>query len=190
VCLLVRDAVTSGAHPAPALPEGIDPAAPYLLATLHRAENTDDPTRLAGVLDALARLPMPVALLAHPRLVARADAAGLKLTRGAVRAGRPLPYAAMVAGVLGSAGVVTDSGGLQKEAFLLGRPCTTVRPETEWTETLAGGWNALVPDPGALGVDEWARVATRPAPEATRGTPYGDGLAAARVVAELERRAR
>ncbi|GAA3336038.1 UDP-N-acetylglucosamine 2-epimerase (non-hydrolyzing) [Amorphoplanes nipponensis] len=187
VCLRVRDDVLAGRHPAPALPDGIDPEQPYLLATLHRAENTDDPKRLAQLLGALAELPVPVALLAHPRLVARAEAQGLKLQQGAVHVGTPLPYASMVAGVLGSAGVVTDSGGLQKEAYLLGRPCTTLRTETEWVETLEDGWNHLVTDPAELG-DGWTALATRPAPQAERGTPYGDGAAAKRVVEVLAER--
>jgi UDP-N-acetylglucosamine 2-epimerase (non-hydrolysing) len=187
VCLRVRDDVLAGRHAAPALPEGIDAAQPYLVATLHRAENTDDPDRLAGLVGALAQLPVPVALLAHPRLVARAEAQGLKLGQGAVHVGQPLPYAAMVAAVLGSAGVVTDSGGLQKEAYLLGRPCTTLRGETEWVETLTGGWNHLVPDPAALGWS-WADVATRSAASGDRGMPYGDGNAAVRVVEVLFRR--
>src|SRR5262245_7306474 len=102
VCLRVRDAVLAGEVAPPPLPEGIDPAAPYVVATLHRAENTDAPARLAGILDALARLDAPVALLAHPRLVARAASYGLNLNGGAVRAGPPLPYAATVASVLGA----------------------------------------------------------------------------------------
>lgn len=187
VCLRVRDDVLAGKHAAPALPEGISPDEPYLVATMHRAENTDDPRRLAGFIGAMAELPIPVALLAHPRLVARAEAQGLKLRQGAVHVGQPLPYASMVAAVIGSAGVVTDSGGLQKEAYLLDRPCTTLRAETEWVETLADGWNHLVPDPAKLG-DEWIKLATRPAPAAERGTPYGDGRAAHRVVETLARR--
>ncbi|MEU8608107.1 UDP-N-acetylglucosamine 2-epimerase (non-hydrolyzing) [Actinoplanes sp. NPDC048791] len=187
VCYRVRDDVLAGKHSAPALPDGIDPAQPYLLATLHRAENTDDPRRLSQLLGAMAELPVPVALLAHPRLVARAEAQGLKLQQGAVHVGTPLPYASMVAAVLGSAGVVTDSGGLQKEAYLLGRPCTTLRTETEWVETLEDGWNHLVTDPAELG-DTWTALATRPAPQAERGTPYGDGAAAKRVVEVLAER--
>jgi UDP-N-acetylglucosamine 2-epimerase (non-hydrolysing) len=187
VCLRVRDDVTAGRHVRPELPGGLSPDEPYLLATLHRAENTDDPERLSALLDALAGLPVPVALLAHPRLVARAENFGLKLNQGALHSGRPLPYAGMVAAVLGSTGVVTDSGGLQKEAYLLGRPCTTLRPETEWPETLANGWNNLVPEPWTLGAD-WSTLATRPAPAAERGAPYGDGRAAQRVVAELAKR--
>jgi UDP-N-acetylglucosamine 2-epimerase (non-hydrolysing) len=188
VCLRIRDAARTGAAPAPTLPEGIDPAAPYLLATMHRAENTDEPTRLAALVGALADLPVPVALLAHPRLLARAREHGVGLTRGAVRVGRPLPYAEMVAAVLGSVGVVTDSGGLQKEAYLLGRPCTTLRPETEWPETLAGDWNRLVPRPDSLGPAGWIETATRRPPTTPRDTPYGDGKAAVRVVQILQDR--
>ncbi|MEU1180429.1 UDP-N-acetylglucosamine 2-epimerase (non-hydrolyzing) [Streptomyces sp. NPDC005820] len=180
VCLRIRDAVLAGEHPRPVLPEGIDADAPYLVATLHRPDNTDDPERLAAIIGSLAALPVPVALLAHPRLVARAEQHGIDLNQGAVRAGRPLPYAGLVGAVLGSAGVVTDSGGLQKEAFLLGRACTTVRPETEWVETLEGGWNVLVPDPHET--PGFAELATRPAPETEQGTPYGDGNAAVRAV--------
>ncbi|MFE0201447.1 non-hydrolyzing UDP-N-acetylglucosamine 2-epimerase [[Kitasatospora] papulosa] len=186
VCLRIRDAVLAGEHPQPELPEGIDPEGPYLLATLHRPDNTDGPQRLSAILDALADLPVPVALLAHPRLVARAEQHGIKLNRGSLHAGRPLPYAGLVAAVLGSAGVVTDSGGLQKEAFLLDRVCTTIRPETEWVETLQGDWNRLVPNPFELGASEWAAVATRPVPGSERGVPYGDGRAARRVVRFLE----
>lgn len=189
VCLRIRDAVLTGAYPAPQLPDGIDPGQPYLLATLHRAENTDDPTRLDSLLSALAQLPTPVALLAHPRLVARAESFGLKMTRGALHVGAPVGYAAMVAAVLGSAGVITDSGGLQKEAYLLERACTTLRPETEWIETLNAGWNRLVPDPHSVPSDEWLATATRPAPTDQRGMPFGDGTAAIQTVEELERRA-
>jgi UDP-N-acetylglucosamine 2-epimerase (non-hydrolysing) len=185
VCLRVRDAVLAGRHPRPALPDGIEPEDPYLVATLHRAENTDAPDRLAALIGAMADLPRPVALLAHPRLVARAEQYGIELNRGALKAGRPLPYAGMVAAVIGSTGVLTDSGGLQKEAYLLDRPCTTLRTETEWVETLRGDWNRLVPDPAELAPTDWAAAATRPAPVASRGTPYGDGQAAQRVIEVL-----
>nr|WP_239137981.1 UDP-N-acetylglucosamine 2-epimerase (non-hydrolyzing) [Actinoplanes regularis] len=185
VCYKVRDDVLAGLGQAPELPEGIDPTQPYLVATLHRAENTDDPERLAALVGALAELPVPVALLAHPRLLARAQSQGLKLAQGALHPGQPLPYSAMVAAVLGSAGVVTDSGGLQKEAYLLGKPCTTLRTETEWVETLADGWNHLVPNPAELDSAAWRELATRPAPAFERGEPYGDGRAAHRVVEVL-----
>jgi UDP-N-acetylglucosamine 2-epimerase (non-hydrolysing) len=177
VCYLVRDAVAD--HKAD-LPAGIDPEQPYVVATIHRADNTDDPARLEAIVAALAAVPVPVALLAHPRLRAKAADHGIDLTRGSVHVSDPLPYPALVRAVLGAAGVVTDSGGLQKEAFLLGVPCTTVRTETEWTETLDAGWNVLAAD--LVGLD---RLAARPAPDGERAQPYGDGHAATRVAAAL-----
>ncbi|THV33576.1 non-hydrolyzing UDP-N-acetylglucosamine 2-epimerase [Glycomyces buryatensis] len=182
VCLRNRDAVLADTEMRPRLPAGIDPDEPFLLATLHRAENTDDPERLRELLDALASLPLPVALLAHPRLVARAEQYGLDLGAGALRAGRPLPYAQLVSAILASVGVLTDSGGLQKEAFLLGRTCTTLRRETEWVETLADGWNVLAPDPGDVTAGKWAALATRPAPDVRPASPYGEGKAAWEVL--------
>jgi UDP-N-acetylglucosamine 2-epimerase (non-hydrolysing) len=184
-CLRARDLAAGAAVGEPPAP-GIDPGEPYLLATIHRAENTDEPDRLAAIVTALAALPVPVALLAHPRLRARAAEHGIELGRGAIRVGMPLPYAQMVAALTGSAGVVTDSGGLQKEAYILARPCTTVRTETEWPETLVDGWNALAEPNSAT----FAELATRPAPATPPGAPFGDGRAAGRVVSELERAAR
>jgi len=153
---------------------------PYLVATIHRAEITDDPSRLAATLDALAACPLPVRLLAHPRLADRAAVMGLRLSAGSVVAGDPLPYPSMIAAMSASRGVVTDSGGLQKEALLLGIPCTTLRARTEWPETLHGGWNVLVPQPGDL-----AAAVSRPRPPGGPPQPYGDGRAAERVVAAL-----
>ncbi len=177
VCLRVRDAVAG--QPV-SLPAGVDPSAPYVLATIHRADNTDDPQRLAAVIGALAQLDTPVVLTAHPRLVDRARTAGIDLTAGSLHMIEPLPYPQMVAAVLNAAGVVTDSGGLQKEAFLLGTPCTTVRTETEWTETLVDGWNVL--DPGLVALAEQACRAT---PLTPRTTPFGQGTAAATAVNTL-----
>lgn len=171
---------------APDAPQGPAVAGDYLVATVHRAENTDEPATLAAIVEALAALPLPVRLLAHPRLRARAREFGIALERGAISLGNPLPYAEMVAAVHGAAGVVTDSGGLQKEAYLLERPCTTVRTETEWPETTTDGWNVLVrPDRAAR---ELAAAVTRPVPAVRPGAPFGDGKAAERVVAELASR--
>src|SRR5690606_34594271 len=112
-------------------------------------------------------------LLVHPRLRAFAAKHGIQLTQGSLIAHNPLPYPELVAAVMHSAGVVTDSGGLQKEAFLLRVPTTTIRPETEWVETVELGWNALANE-----IDAIASAVSRPAPPPTAATPYGDGHAA------------
>jgi UDP-N-acetylglucosamine 2-epimerase (non-hydrolysing) len=177
VCFSVRETVRD--RPAE-LPSGIDPDSAYLVATIHRADNTDDPKRLGAIVEALRSLPAPVALLAHPRLVARCVDFGIELGGGSLHRATPLAYPQMVRAVLGSAGVVTDSGGLQKEAYLLGAPCTTLREETEWVETLEDGWNILDPDLSRL-----SQVAVRPRPTTAQGTPYGDGRAAEAVARAL-----
>jgi UDP-N-acetylglucosamine 2-epimerase (non-hydrolysing) len=153
----------------------------YYVATVHRPDNTDSPERLGAILDQLSRLSLPVLLLVHPRLASLAETHGLSLTRGSLRPVSPMAYPELVQAVMHSAGVVTDSGGLQKEAFLLRVPCTTIRPETEWVETVELGWNVLVSaDLSVLGA-----VVERPTPAPTTEAPYGDGHAAARVVAAL-----
>ncbi|KRF33722.1 non-hydrolyzing UDP-N-acetylglucosamine 2-epimerase [Yonghaparkia sp. Soil809] len=174
----VRDAAADRrASPVPHAP------GTYSIATIHRAETTDDRDRLAAVLDALRSLDDPVVLLAHPRLVARAAEFGLELEGGSLESRAPLAYPDLVAAVQSSRGVVTDSGGLQKEAFLLRVPCTTVRTETEWVETVALGWNVL-----ALTSEEIRAAASRPAPAPTDEAPYGDGFAAGRVIEALRLR--
>ena len=172
------DVVTRGIVGPPDLEPGT-----YLLATIHRPDNTDDPVRLAGIISALGSLGMPVVLLAHPRLRSLAASHGIYLDQGLVRASGPLPYPQLVAAMMGSGGVITDSGGLQKEAFLLRVPTTTIRPETEWVETVATGWNML-----AARVDEIATAVNRPSPIPTNAQPYGDGHAAERAVTAILKR--
>ncbi len=174
----VRDRVleTGGANPF----DGEFESGGYYAATIHRAENTDDPGRLREVVDALSQADKPVVLLAHPRVRAKAEAHGIPLEQGALTAREPLAYPQLIAAALASAGVVTDSGGLQKEAFLLRIPCTTVRRETEWVETVELGWNVL-----ANTAAEITAALTRPAPEPTDAAPYGDGRAAQAAVAEI-----
>lgn len=156
------------------------PSTPYVLATIHRAENTDDPTRLASVIKALASIDAPVVLSLHPRLRDRCAAAGISLEGGNLHPIEPLGYAEMVRAIQGSIAVATDSGGLQKEAFVLGRPVTTLRTETEWVETLEGGWNVLLPE-----LEDISATVLRPTPIAPSGTPFGAGNAAERSMAAL-----
>ncbi|KAA9152292.1 UDP-N-acetylglucosamine 2-epimerase (non-hydrolyzing) [Microbacterium lushaniae] len=173
----VRDEVTG--RPSPLADLGLRSGDHYV-ATIHRAENTDLPGRLREVVGALAALDKPVALLAHPRLVAKAAQHGIPLEQGAIRLHGPLAYPDLIAAVLHSAGVVTDSGGLQKEAFLLQVPCTTVRSETEWVETVETGWNVL-----ATQAEQIARAVRRARPADTDARPYGDGFAAERAIRVL-----
>lgn len=181
VCLRVAESVKDAPlH----LPEGIDPDQDFAVATIHRADNTDDPQRLRAIVDALQALSMPLALLAHPRLVAKAQQHGIELGGGAVVVGEPLAYPELMNALQHARAVVTDSGGLQKEAYLLGAPCSTIRTETEWVETLEKDWNRLVADPREL-----TAAVERPLPTAERPAHYGDGHAAERTVAELVDRA-
>ena len=158
----------------------------YLLLTLHRAENVDDPARLAALL-AAADLDRPVIFPVHPRTAATLRSAGVRPPAN-VHAIEPVGYLAMVALERGASLVATDSGGVQKEAYLAGVPCVTLRAETEWTETVEAGWNRLAgTDPDslrdALG-DPRFMDRSRPRPE-----QFGDGRAAERIVAALERHA-
>lgn len=112
----------------------------YALATVHRAENTDDPDRLAAILEGLGSLGIPVVLPLHPRTRSRLKGA---VVAASVEIVDPVGYLAMLTLIRNARRVLTDSGGLQKEALWLGTPCVTLRDETEWVETLEGGWNRL-----------------------------------------------
>lgn len=160
------------------------PDGEYLLLTLHRAENVDDRARLRGWLSALdgrGRVLFPV----HPRTRAALEADAITLPSNVLPL-PPVPYVEMVALEAGARAVLTDSGGVQKEAYLAGVPCLTLRGETEWVETVEAGWNRVVPTPTALAaaLDD-ASFMTRDKP---RPDLYGDGRAAERIVAALERR--
>lgn len=155
----------------------------YYLATVHRAENTDRPETLAAVLEALASLDRPVILPLHPRTRDKSAELGLGRLLGAppLRVEPPAGYLKMLALQENAAAVITDSGGMQKEAYFLGVPCVTLREETEWPETLVGGWNRLVP-PGP-GLKERLRAAlAEPPRDRPREGPFGDGEATGRIV--------
>ena len=161
---------------------GVEPGA-YVLVTAHRAGNVDDPVRLQTLVDLLLALPLPVVLPLHPRTGARLDAAGLLDTLQAaehIRLTPPLGYLAFTALLMRARAMLTDSGGVQKEAYLAGVPCITLRDSTEWVETIASGWNVLVD----LDRDAVLAALDRVMP-AERPELYGDGHAAERVVAAL-----
>jgi UDP-N-acetylglucosamine 2-epimerase (non-hydrolysing)/UDP-GlcNAc3NAcA epimerase len=155
----------------------------YVLATAHRAGNVDDPERLARLVDLLCAVPMPVVLPLHPRTAARLRDAGLTaaLERdGFVTLTPPLGYLELTTLLCNAHAVLTDSGGLQKEAYLAGVPCVTLRANTEWTETVQAGWNVLVDLDRAA-----ALTALQRTPPSARPSLYGDGHAGERVVAAL-----
>lgn len=124
------------------LPDGIR-TGKYYLATIHRAENTDNEHRLANIIGTLSAMDFPVVLTVHPRLSSRARGFGIALDSGSLIPVRPLSYPEMVSATAQARGVITDSGGLQKEAFLVQTPCVTLRTETEWAETVEMGVNLV-----------------------------------------------
>jgi UDP-GlcNAc3NAcA epimerase len=155
----------------------------FVLATAHRAGNVDDPARLHKLVELLRAVPYPVVLPVHPRTEARLRAAGLRETlsdgNGMVLT-EPLGYVELNALLCNARAALTDSGGLQKEAYLAGVQCITMRPNTEWVETVEQGWNTLVD------LDREAMLrALATSPPSSRPQLYGDGRAGERVVDAL-----
>jgi UDP-N-acetylglucosamine 2-epimerase len=153
----------------------------YALATVHRAANTDDPARLADIIDALALLREPVILPLHPRTRAALMGTDIEV-EPPVRIVDPAGYIDMLALEQNARMILTDSGGVQKEAYLLGVPCVTLREETEWLETLEGSWNVLA----GADAERILAAARRPRPTGTPPSVFGDGHAAAKMVGALE----
>jgi UDP-N-acetylglucosamine 2-epimerase (non-hydrolysing)/UDP-GlcNAc3NAcA epimerase len=152
----------------------------YLLLTAHRAGNVDDPERLRALFDLVKALRQPVLFPLHPRTRARLTDAGLlaELERtDGLQLAEPLGYVEFSALVCHARAVLTDSGGVQKEAYLAGVPCVTLRANTEWVETVQAGWNTLVD----LDTDA-ALAALAREPPVERPPLYGDGHAAERCV--------
>lgn len=167
----------------------IDALAPkgYALVTLHRAESTDDEGILKSLLESIAELSeaMPVLFPMHPRTKSSLERAGLNNIvddRPSLHCVPPMPYGRFVRAQAESRVVVTDSGGVQKEAYMLGVPCLTLREETEWPETVSSGWNRLLgfrpADLSADCVDAWI-------PDGEPTAWFGDGHAAERIAAAV-----
>lgn len=156
----------------------------YVLATVHRPRNADDPDRLAAVLDGLAATPWPVVVPVHPRTAEKLDEFGMyeRAERKLVLT-EPLGYMEFVALLADARAVATDSGGVQKEAFFLDTPCVTMREETEWVETVSSGWNRLV----GADADAITDAITSSSLPDEKPQPYGDGNTARRIAALLGR---
>src|SRR3954452_20149332 len=152
----------------------------YVLVTAHRAGNVDDPARLLKLVELLEALPPPAVFPLHPRTRARLEAASLLERVRAVpdlRLAPPLGYLDFLVLARNARAILTDSGGVQKEAYLLGTPCVTLRDTTEWVETVETGWNVLVD------LDREAALTPleRPPPPRQRPELYGGGQAGKRI---------
>lgn len=160
------------------------PPGEYLLLTAHRAGNVDDPERLHALMALIKALPAPVLFPVHPRTRARLADAGLLaelMGTDGLQLTEPLGYIEFSALVCQARAVLTDSGGVQKEAYLAGVPCVTLRATTEWVETVQSGWNTLVD------LDAHAALAALALdPPSERPQLYGDGHAAERCVQAIE----
>jgi UDP-GlcNAc3NAcA epimerase len=156
---------------------GVQPGE-YVLMTVHRAGNVDVPERLDRVVELAERLPAPAVFPVHPRTRARLRESGLEQRlEAAVTVTQPLGYLDFLKLAAHAAAVMTDSGGVQKEAYLVGTPCVTLRNTTEWVETVEHGWNVLVDLDVDAALDALGRAsADRPRPEL-----YGGGHAADRI---------
>jgi UDP-GlcNAc3NAcA epimerase len=156
----------------------------YVLATIHRQENTDVPERLRAIIDGLnsAAVDMKVVLPLHPRTRRLLEGATPVSMHPDVQIIKPVGYLDMVMLERGAAVIATDSGGVQKEAYFHRVPCVTLRDETEWVELVNMGWNRLAP-PGHA--DIAATILDARDRRGTSGTPYGDGHAAERIVESI-----
>jgi len=153
--------------------------ADFYLATIHRPANTDHYEHLSGIIEGFKQLATSIVLPMHPRLKASLEREGLSMPPN-VKVIPPVGYLDMATLLDAAQIVITDSGGLQKETYVMQRPCVTIRPETEWIETVHAGWNRLCePNPGAIQMA--VQDALKP-PPTDHPTFYGDGTAAQQIV--------
>ena len=154
----------------------------YILATVHRAENTDTPARLVAILDALEAVgrEAPVVFPVHPRTQEFIQQLGRPCPADVIPT-EPLSYLDMIRLECGAKVIITDSGGVQKEAFFFRIPCVTVRDETEWVETVESGWNTLA----GANTSRIVEAVHKHRPGEEPGFPYGRGDASSRIVGHL-----
>lgn len=156
----------------------------YVLATIHRPDNTDRPENLRSILAAFADLDEPIVLPVHPRTQQKLAELNGSLLAGSIAANvcliEPVGYLDMICLEENARVILTDSGGIQKEAYFLQVPCVTLRPETEWVETVAAGWNVVV---GADRERIVHVVREHHWPNSTSAAPFGDGQASQKIAA-------
>jgi UDP-GlcNAc3NAcA epimerase len=194
---VMLDVALDSREAASALPGGLSrwnlSSKEFALATIHRAENTDDPARLAAVVGGLIEVAksLPVVLPLHPRArraLANSSALPHPLPPGLCLI-EPVGYLEMVLLEMHAAVIVTDSGGVQKEAFFHHVPCVTMRDETEWVELVECGWNRLAPPTSTAAIAAAVRAAIDSPLDADAAPAlYGDGTAAQKIAEILERR--
>lgn len=155
----------------------------YVLATIHRAENTDAPANMENILSGLGATNIPVVLPIHPRTKERIQKFGLPIPSNVIIVD-PVGYLEMVWLESRCRLIATDSGGVQKEAYFFGKRCVTLRGETEWTELVDSGWNTLV----GADVSRIKAALAASEPEISRPPLYGDGNAAAQIIQALVER--
>jgi UDP-GlcNAc3NAcA epimerase len=153
----------------------------YILCTVHRAENTNDPERLKSIINGLNTVHEKMVLPLHPRTQKYLQTYGIQLAEH-IQVIDPLGYLDMVMLESAAKKIVTDSGGIQKEAFFLGVPCITLREETEWVETVENGWNALV----GADSEKINKTIVSFRPVTTQGKFFGDGNAVQRMIAIIK----
>jgi UDP-N-acetylglucosamine 2-epimerase len=154
----------------------------YYLATVHRPSNTDDAAALRSICSALGQLEAPVVLPLHPRTKAALAEAAIEVAAN-VQAVEPVGYFEMLALERNAIAVLSDSGGVRREAYFLGVPSVTLRDSSEWPETLDSGWDVLA----GTDVDRIVEGARRPRPSMPPPPIFGDGHAAEKIVEVLER---
>ncbi|MBC2721500.1 non-hydrolyzing UDP-N-acetylglucosamine 2-epimerase [Desulfosporosinus sp.] len=162
------------------------PKKSYLLATVHRAENTDDPSRLAGIINAFAQIEGQIVLPLHPRTRKLLQDHRLTIPEN-VEVIEPVGYLEMILLEKEAELILTDSGGVQKEAYLWKVPCVTLRDETEWVETVQTGWNTLTGAKTEAIVDTVKNYRNQPLPPYLENL-YGNGRASEEIVAQMEKR--
>ncbi len=155
---------------------------PFVLATIHRASNTDDPKKLASIMQALGQSGRQIILPLHPRTRKMLNRHRIAVEHN-IRITEPAGYLSMLLLESCCQAIVTDSGGVQKEAFFMKKPCITLRNETEWIETVESGWNYLTGSDG----DKILQALEKPETPLIQPNFYGDGQSASKILQELSR---
>lgn len=155
------------------------PKEKYFVATLHREENLNQIDRLATIFKQLSRIPDLILFFAHPRLLKVLKENSIEVSSN-LRIMKPQTHSSTIHYISNSLGLITDSGGLQKEAFMMGVVCTTVRNDSEWTETFLGGWNVLCKD-----LNDLPSLVYRIKPETEPQSFYGMGNASELILDDI-----